>query len=102
MRVLLDAKDLINVVEHAKPVSLAGLEVWLKANSARLVFSLENIRALAGPLASDPASLPRIVQYLHDLEALPHCFISCHIDIREMRSALKGYEIYTASVALPN
>ena len=92
MRVLLDAKDLINVVEHAKPVPLADLEVWLKDNSARLVFSLENIRALAGPLGSDPASLPRIVQYLQDLEALPHCFISCHIDMLELRSALNGYD----------
>lgn len=92
MRVLLDAKDLINVVEHAKPVSLADLEAWLKAKSASLVFSLENIRALAGPLGSDPASLPRIVRHLHDLEALPHCFISCHIDLLEMRSALKGYD----------
>ena len=92
MRVLLDAKDLINVVEHSKPVSLADLESWLKTKGARLVFSLENIRALAGPLGSDPASLPRIVQYLRDLEALPHCFISCHIDLLELRSAIKGYD----------
>jgi predicted nuclease of restriction endonuclease-like (RecB) superfamily len=92
MRVLLDAKDLINVVEHSKPVSLADLESWLKTKGARLVFSLENIRALAGPLGSDPASLPRIVQYLRDFEALPHCFISCHIDLLELRSAIKGYD----------
>jgi hypothetical protein len=64
MRVLLDTKDLINVVEHSKPVSLADLESWLKTKGARLVFSLENIRALAGPLGSDPASLPRIIQSL--------------------------------------
>lgn len=93
MRVLLDAKDLINVVEHSKPVSLDDLEAWLKTKNARLVFSLENIRALAGPLGSDPASLPRIVHYLRDLEALPHCFISCHIDLFELRSAIKGYDI---------
>jgi hypothetical protein len=89
---LLDAKDLIDVVEHSKPVSLADLKAWLKTKSAKLVFSLENIRALAGPLGSDPASLPRIVQYLRDLEALPHCFISCHIDLLELRSALRGYD----------
>lgn len=92
MRILLDAKDLINVVEHSKPLSLADLESWLKAKGARLVFSLENIRALGGPLGSDPAALPRIVQYLRDLEALPHCFISCHIDLLELRSAIEGYD----------
>src|SRR5580658_2063983 len=91
MRVLLDAKDLINVVEHSKPLSLPDLDAWLKVRNARLVFSLENIRALAGPLGSDPASLPRIIQYIRDLEAVPHCFISCQIDILALRSAIKGY-----------
>jgi hypothetical protein len=92
MRVLLDAKDLINVVEHSIPISLADLKSWLKGKDARLVFSLENIRALSGPLASDPTSLPRIVQYLQDLEALPHCFISCNLDLLELRSAIKSFD----------
>jgi hypothetical protein len=34
MRVLLDTKDLINGVEHSKPVSLADLESWLKTKGA--------------------------------------------------------------------
>lgn len=92
MKILLDAKDLINVVEHSDPVSLADLDSWLKAKDAKLVFSLENIRALAGPLASNPGSLSRIVKYLRELEELPHCFISCHIDLLELRSAIVSYE----------
>jgi len=92
VRILLDAKDLINVVEHSKPVKLSELDDWLRARNARLVYSLGNIRGLAAPLAIDSSHLPRIKEYIGQLEGLPHCFIGSDINLIELRSALRCFE----------
>ncbi len=92
MKILLDAKDLINVVEHAKPLSITELSNWLSKKNAVLVYSFENIRALAGPLAVDPSQAPKIVGYLKKLESLPHCYISTNLDLLEQEAAVRAFE----------
>lgn len=92
MKVLLDAKDLINLVERAQPLSPAEFDKWLRERNCMLVYSFENIRALAGPLAVDPSQVPRIFGYLRELERLPHCFISTGIDLIELEAATRAFE----------
>jgi hypothetical protein len=91
MRILLDAKDLINVVEHSKPLAISDLDAWLRKRSNSLVYSLENIRALVAPIV-DPAQLLRIRGYVEQLEELPHCYITAGLDLLELRSALLSFE----------
>lgn len=92
MKILLDAKDIINVVEHAQPLSIAELRNWLSKRDSVLVYSFENIRALCGPLAVGPSQVARIVGYLKELEGLPHCYISTAIDLLELRAAVRAFE----------
>jgi len=92
MRVLLDAKDLIDLVEHSKPVRILEFDTWLRNHNSSLVYSLCNIRALAGPLAGSALQMPRIQLYLDQLEKLPHCYISADIGLMEMKSALRCFE----------
>ena len=91
MRILLDAKDIINVVEHAQPLSINEFRDWLSKRNSVLVYSFENIRALAGPLAIDSSQVGRIVGYLKALESMPHCYISTAIDT-ELEAAVQAFE----------
>jgi hypothetical protein len=88
MRILLDAKDLINVVEHSNPVKLSEFDGWLRTRDADLVYSLVNIRGLAAPLALGSSFLPQVKDYLDRLESLPHCFVTSGIDLLELQRAL--------------
>ena len=92
MRILLDAKDIINVVEHAQPLSINEFRDWLSKRNSVLVYSFENIRALAGPLAIDSSQVGRIVGYLKALESMPHCYISTAIDLLELEAAVRAFE----------
>jgi hypothetical protein len=92
MRILLDAKDLINIVEHSKPLRLSEFNTWLREHNSRLVYSLGNVRGLGGPIGLDDTQVPRIMEYIDRLEGLPHCYISSEVDLLELRSALHGYE----------
>jgi hypothetical protein len=92
MRILLDAKDLINVVEHSKPLTISDLDAWLRQRNSSLVYSLENVRALAAPIGIDPAHLSRIRGYVEQLDELPHCYVTSGLDLLELRSALVCFE----------
>jgi hypothetical protein len=93
MRLLLDAKDLINVVEHRKPVTIEELDTWLRDTGCTLVYSLANVRALVAPISIDPSQLPRVQLYVEQLERLPHCYIcDFSIDLMELRSAVRSFE----------
>jgi hypothetical protein len=50
MRILLDSKDLINVLEKGRPVSIARLESALRAGNHQLVLSYVNVTELVAPL----------------------------------------------------
>jgi hypothetical protein len=88
MRILLDVKDLIKIVEHSKPVKLSEFDSWLRTRNAELVYSLVNIRGLAAPLDLGSSYLPQIKDFLDRLESLPHSFVASGIDLLELRRAL--------------
>ena len=92
MRILLDAKDLINVVEHSNPVKLSEFDGWLRTRDADLVYSLVNIRGLAAPLALGSSFLPQVKDSLDQLESLPHCFVTSGIDLLELQRALDCFD----------
>lgn len=92
MHILLDAKDLINVVEHSNPVKLSEFDGWLRARDADLVCSLVNIRGLAAPLALGSSFLPQVRDSLDRLESLPHCFVTSGIDLLELQRALDCFD----------
>ena len=60
--ILLDAKDLINVVEHSNPVKLQSSTAGSR-NRRRPVYSLVNIRGLAAPLALGSWFPPQVKDY---------------------------------------
>lgn len=62
------------------------------ARSSTLVYSLQNIRALAAPIGAETSQLSRIRGYVEQIEQLPHCYISPDIDLMELRSALRCFE----------
>jgi len=92
MRILLDAKDLIDVLEHSKPVTVSELDSWLRKRSDSVVYSLCNIRGLAGPIGMNESHLPQVREYIDWLEYLPHCYIGTDIDLMELRAALRCFE----------
>jgi hypothetical protein len=100
MRILLDAKDLINVVEHSNPVKLSEFDGWLRTRDAELVYSLVNIRGLAAPLALGSSFLPQVKDYLDSLESLPHCFVTSGIDLLELQRALDCFDAGRGYVAI--
>ena len=100
MRILLDAKDLINVVEHSNPVKLSEFDGWLRTRDADLVYSLVNIRGLAAPLALGSSFLPQVKDYLDRLESLPHCFVTSGIDLLELQRALDCFDAGKEYVAI--
>lgn len=100
MHILLDAKDLINVVEHSNPVTLSEFDDWLRARDADLVCSLVNIRGLAAPLALGSWFLPQVKSSLDGLESLPHCFVTSGIDVLELQRALECFDAGKEYVAI--
>ena len=99
-RILLDAKDLINVVEHSNPVKLSEFDGWLRIREADLVYSLVNIRGLAAPLALGSSFLPQVKDSLDQLESLPHCFVTSGIDLLELQRALDCFDAGNEYVAI--
>jgi hypothetical protein len=74
MRILLDTRDLINVVDRNAPISLADFEAYLQAGNHQLVLSNTSVREFAGPLARGGEFL-RLRPLLQSLERLPHTYI---------------------------
>lgn len=92
MRILLDAKDLINVVEHGIPIPLAEFAHYLQDHNARLALSYMNISEFVAPLTSSGDFL-KMRSLLQEIERLPVCYIrEAPILIEELRSALKSFE----------
>ena len=91
MRILLDAKDLIDVIEHGKPIPAHGLDKYLRGRNAELVLSFTNVRELVAPLTESNDFLS-MRDLLRPIEALPVCYIrEAPIPIEELRAALKAF-----------
>ena len=91
MRILLDTRDLINVVDRNAPISLAEFEAYLQTGNHLLVLSNTSVREFAGPLAKGGDFL-RLRPLLQSLERLPHTYIKeITIVAEELRAAVASF-----------
>jgi hypothetical protein len=92
MRILLDAKDLINLVEHNTPVPLAEFVNWLKERNARLVLTAMNVGELVTPLKRGRDFLG-IRVLLQAIERSPVSYLrETYIILQELQSALQAFQ----------
>jgi hypothetical protein len=91
MLLYLDSRDLIDIVEHGKPVPADVFDQKLRCGGHTLIYSFYSISAIAQPLFSNPASTV-VTQLLNRLEDFPHRFIQLpSLDLREVREALDAF-----------
>jgi hypothetical protein len=92
MKVLLDSKDLIDLAEHATPLSLPDFRHRLQGKGAEAVLSYTNVREVAAPMATTGEIL-RIRAVLNQIEALPVCYIrEAFIIVDELKSARRSFD----------
>lgn len=93
MRILLDTKDLINLLERNQPVSVPELDRSLRASGHELVLSYVNVTEIVAPLRMG-AKFVEIRPILIALESLPVCYIRDSMilgdELREAASAFEG------------
>ena len=91
MNVLLDARDLIGLVERAQPVTAGEMDEFLRGHNHEFVLSFTNVRELVGTLAINGDFL-RVRQWLQSLESMPHLYIQeTLIPRNEIASAVEAF-----------
>jgi hypothetical protein len=91
MRIFLDTRDLINVVDRGAPIALADFEAYLRAGHHQLVLSNTSVREFAGPLARGGDFL-RLRPLLQSLERLPLTYVrEITIVGEELRAAVASF-----------
>jgi hypothetical protein len=75
VRILLDSKDVIDVVEHRRPVSPEEMAAWLTAHDSRIVYPMTNISEFAAPLGDSATDILHMRSLLQVAETLPHCYL---------------------------
>ena len=94
MRILLDAKDLINIVELRRPMSTAEFARWMEQRGAVLVLSLTSVSDFVGPVFSRRGDWLQMRSWLQTLESLPVVYIREGSIIRdELSEALRAYQV---------
>jgi len=91
MRVLLDTKDLINVLEHDRPVKLSELRGYLVAQNSTIVLTFGNVRELAAPLAQGAPNV-HVNFLLQRVETLPVSYLAeVMLPVNEVRAAVHAF-----------
>jgi hypothetical protein len=91
MRILLDSKDLIDVVEHNRPVTVDDFRVYLRDHGSSLVLTFNNFRELVAPLSRGIDSL-HMRDVLQKLETLPVCYLGeMAVLSEETKSAIRAF-----------
>ena len=90
MLVYLDSKDVINILEKAKPFSAEQFEKFLKGGKHKIVLSFLNIMEIAEPLLHKKATT-NIMALLNHIEKLPHTYIHSDISRLELQEALRAF-----------
>lgn len=91
MKIFLDARDLINLLEGRGQCTVDDFRERLQRGSHTLVLSPTVIFEISAPL-SHPSSNTVVTKLLNDLESLPHVFINdAQIQPKEIRSAIDSY-----------
>jgi hypothetical protein len=96
MNLLVDTRDLIELVERGLPATVQEVETFLRTHNHELVFSFTNIRELVGTLAVNGDFL-RVRPWLQSLERTPHTYIRETLIPRdEIQSAVDAFNEGTA------
>jgi hypothetical protein len=91
MNLLLDVRDLIELVERALPVTTERMDAFLRDHDHEFVLSFTNVRELVGTLAVNDDFL-RVRPWLQSLERMPHLYIQeTLIPRRELESAVDAF-----------
>ena len=91
MRILLDSRDLIAVVERQRPITPQQADEYLRSNGHELVFTFTNIREFVAPLATGSEFLT-VRPFLQALERLPHTYLKeVPIVAAEIQAAVRAF-----------
>jgi hypothetical protein len=91
MRILLDAKDVINLVEHSDPISLSEFDAYLRRHYAELALTFTVVREFVGPLAFKGNFLD-LRPSLQAIERLPLAYLrEAPIFAEEIKAALHAF-----------
>jgi hypothetical protein len=100
MRILLDAKDLIDPVEYDRPIPLAEVKSWIERRSARVVLGFANVNDFVGPVF-ERGDFLNMRALLQRLETLPIIYIREGLIIRdELKAALAAFELQKEPVSI--
>lgn len=92
MQILLDSRDLIDLAEHSRPVTVNDFDIYLRKTGHQNVLSMTNVRELASPLSSGTEFL-EIRPLLQSLERIPHTYIKeVTIVACEIQAAVQAFE----------
>jgi hypothetical protein len=92
MRVLLDSKDLIDVVEHGRPISNVDFAEYLQSRNHQVVLSFTSVREFSGPLLVNGDFL-HLRWLLQQIERLPICYIrEGRIEHQEITTAKRCFD----------
>jgi hypothetical protein len=103
MRIYLDTKDIIKLLEHSLPCTAEEFENILRSGGHELIFSLVTILEISEPLLHKNAPT-NVMRLLNQIEKLPHTFIYSSsivkLEIEEAYNAFIGNNEYR-KIALP-
>ena len=95
MRVLLDSRDLINLIEHSRPTTSQEFDAYLRSHNDEVVLTFTNVRELAGPLATG-GDFMRLRPFLQSLEQMPHAYLKeVTIVAIEIQAAVEAFNAGT-------
>lgn len=91
MRILLDSRDHIDLLERGRPIGADEFDAYLCAGNHQIVLTFTNVRELAGPLARG-AEFMQIRPILQSLDRLPHaCLKEATIVAIEIQCAVDAF-----------
>ncbi|MBU1343945.1 MAG: hypothetical protein KKE44_15285 [Proteobacteria bacterium] len=91
MRIYLDSKDIIEILEKSKPCSAIGFKEFLQSGNHELILSFVTVMEISEPLLHKKAST-NVMRLLNQLEDLPHLFIhSSRITLLELQQAYNSF-----------
>jgi hypothetical protein len=91
-RVFVDSRDLIQLLEHGRPVPMREFAAELTIRRGRVVLSQSNVVELIPQNDTVDAERRRVVELLRKLEQLPHIYIRIPSWYEEFTAALAAYQ----------
>lgn len=90
MLIYLDTKDLINILEKSKPLSVERLQQFLKYGEHKIVLSFLTIMEISAPLLHKHAKT-NVMALLNHIEILPHAYVHSDIARLELQEAIRAF-----------